>query len=416
MSHLEERKEKICLNCGTQLYGRYCHVCGQENVEPKETVWHLVNHFFEDITHFDGKFFSTGKYLLTKPGFLSLEYINGRRASYLNPIRMYVFTSAIFFLLFFSLTNADNVMKIDEQPGKEKKESVADWEKEKTELLKQLEQARLNKDADSSDVVKDIYNTNFKINAAKKFYSDTTTRKFSSEEIALLLVRAGLDSIRAKGVPDSVANAVDHKIAKKDSSKSENNWFLDDRDSKFGSPEAYDSAQEKLPVNKRDGWAKRIFKRKLVAVNNEVKKDRKGYVEHFKERFFHSFPKILFVSLPFFALILKLVYIRRKQFYYTSHGIFTIHLYCATFILLLVMILLGQLQHLASWKWLQTVVTILDIGLWIYIFLYLYKAMRKFYAQGRFKTILKYLVVCLLALIVNVLLLAIFILISAISV
>ncbi len=120
MSHLKERKEKTCLNCQTSpLYGRYCHVCGQQNLEPKETVWHLVQHFFEDITHFDGKFFSTVKYLLKRPGFLSSEYMIGRRASYLNPIRMYVFTSAIFFLILFSLKSPErmNVSFISDNRG-----------------------------------------------------------------------------------------------------------------------------------------------------------------------------------------------------------------------------------------------------------------------------------------------------------
>ena len=101
MSHRPERKEKDCLNCGTTVQGRYCHVCGQENVEPKETFFGMVTHFFNDITHFDGKFFTTLKDLLFKPGFLSAEYMKGRRMSYLNPVRMYVFTSAIFFLIFF---------------------------------------------------------------------------------------------------------------------------------------------------------------------------------------------------------------------------------------------------------------------------------------------------------------------------
>lgn len=91
------------MNCNTDLYGNYCHTCGQENIEPKETFLSLVTHFFYDITHFDGKFFSTLKYLALKPGFLSKEYIRGRRVSYLHPIRMYVFTSAIFFIIFFSM-------------------------------------------------------------------------------------------------------------------------------------------------------------------------------------------------------------------------------------------------------------------------------------------------------------------------
>lgn len=97
MSHLKERQQKNCLNCNTEVQGRYCQNCGQENIEPKETVWHLIAHFFQDITHFDGKFFSTVKYLVIRPGFLSREYMVGRRASYVNPIRMYIFTSAFSF-------------------------------------------------------------------------------------------------------------------------------------------------------------------------------------------------------------------------------------------------------------------------------------------------------------------------------
>jgi hypothetical protein len=103
VSHLDERKQKNCLNCNAQVQGKYCHICGQENIEPEENVWHLVTHFFNDITHFDGKFFSTLKLLILKPGFLPAEYKMGRRASYLNPIRMYLFTSFVFFLVFFSL-------------------------------------------------------------------------------------------------------------------------------------------------------------------------------------------------------------------------------------------------------------------------------------------------------------------------
>ena len=99
MSHSKQRSEKVCLNCGAQLYDRYCHKCGQENVEPKQSLWHLIVHFFNDVTHFDGKFFSTMKLLLAKPGFLSKEWVAGRRASYLDPVRMYIFISTVFFIV-----------------------------------------------------------------------------------------------------------------------------------------------------------------------------------------------------------------------------------------------------------------------------------------------------------------------------
>jgi hypothetical protein len=62
----------------------------------------MVTHFLEDIFHFDSKFFATTKYLFTRPGFLSKEYSVGKRASYFHPIRMYLFTSALFFFVFFA--------------------------------------------------------------------------------------------------------------------------------------------------------------------------------------------------------------------------------------------------------------------------------------------------------------------------
>ena len=134
MSHSKERNEKVCLNCGAALSGRYCHICGQENTEPKETVWSLVSHFFNDITHFDGKFFSTVKYLITKPGFLSAEYLKGRRASYLHPIRMYVFTSAFFFIIFFWLFNPEQMIKGHKDP----KEQLAELTEASTSLKENL--------------------------------------------------------------------------------------------------------------------------------------------------------------------------------------------------------------------------------------------------------------------------------------
>src|SRR5215203_1483352 len=93
VSHQPERKEKDCLNCGATVIGRYCHICGQENVVTKESFWSLTKHFVYDILHFDSKFFDTLKYIFTKPGLVQKEYIKGRRASFLHPIRMYLFTS-----------------------------------------------------------------------------------------------------------------------------------------------------------------------------------------------------------------------------------------------------------------------------------------------------------------------------------
>jgi hypothetical protein len=130
VSHQPERKEKDCLNCGTIVQGRFCHVCGQENLVFKENFWSLSMHFISDILHFDGKFFRTIKDLFARPGFVPKEYINGKRVRYLDPIRMYLFTSAVFFIIFFYM-KADQLGSINQPLSKNQRTAVTlDLEKE----------------------------------------------------------------------------------------------------------------------------------------------------------------------------------------------------------------------------------------------------------------------------------------------
>lgn len=397
MSHLKERKEKVCLNCHTALIGRYCHVCGQENLEPKETVWHLVQHFFNDITHFDGKFFSTVKYLLKRPGFLSKEYMNGRRASYLNPIRMYVFTSAIFFVIFFSMQKPGDIVK--ESPDTEVKKTLPQLEKMKKD--REAELAKTTDGDDQKDLKKQIAKLDLQTGAIIKKYGDTTTLTFSKKDREVIL---------AQSIGKMEYNALDN-----DTTQGLEVFGL--QGSLYPSVAAYDSSERALPDSLRDGWLKRTIMHKLIVANDEFRRDKKGYYERFGENLLHSFPKILFVSLPFFALILNILYFRRKKtFYYVSHGIFTIHVYCATFLLSLAIMLLTKLKGVVDMRWFSVLSGVAIFLMILYLCIYLYKAMRGFYGQGRFKTFVKYCLVCLLAFIVNTFLLVLFVLISAISI
>lgn len=97
----KEREEKLCLNCSTVLHGRFCHVCGQENIEQREPIWVIMLSFIESITFFNSKFFETLIPFIFKPGFLTNEYNLGKRNRYLNPVKMYFFLSFLFFLVFY---------------------------------------------------------------------------------------------------------------------------------------------------------------------------------------------------------------------------------------------------------------------------------------------------------------------------
>jgi hypothetical protein len=86
-----------CQNCGEPLSGPYCSKCGQHDVDYNRSFLHIVEDGLEGLMHFDGKFFRSARYTFTRPGFLTTEFIAGRRASYANPVRFYVFASFLFF-------------------------------------------------------------------------------------------------------------------------------------------------------------------------------------------------------------------------------------------------------------------------------------------------------------------------------
>jgi hypothetical protein len=412
VSHLKERKEKNCLNCQATVIGRYCHICGQENLEPKETVWHLVQHFFNDITHFDGKFFATVKFLLRKPGFLSAEYVAGRRASYLNPIRMYVFTSAFFFIILYSLKSPEEMLKPAATKVNERVRGLTELLKKDTTDEKELARTV---DEDDKDELRDaISKLSMEMAVIKKTYGDTTTRKFTDQELTSFYVTALTDSAQEDGLPPEAKKRIQAAMRVSQNPVSGSNLFGLNQ-GRFKTVQEYDSSQQVLPDSLRDGWFKMRLMRKLIYAQEEYIRDKQRYTEKFLENMLHSFPKILFWSLPFFALILNVLYVRRKkQFYYVDHGIFTIHVYCATFLLLLIGMLLGVLSGWVNWKWLRILTDILDFVLGLYILIYLYKAMRGFYKQGRFKTFVKYFITCSLAFVINLILLVIFLVISAI--
>jgi len=98
MSHKKYRAESDCLNCGAEVIDKFCHRCGQENVDTRENFFHLVGHFISDYLHFDSKFFRSLIPLFSKPGFLTRQYWEGKRVRYIHPLRLFFFVTIIFMI------------------------------------------------------------------------------------------------------------------------------------------------------------------------------------------------------------------------------------------------------------------------------------------------------------------------------
>jgi hypothetical protein len=88
-----------CDNCGAAVPGKYCSHCGQRFEHAIHSVLHFTREATEDLTHADSRLWSTLIALLFKPGFLTREFLSGRRVRYLPPLRLYLVLSVLFFLV-----------------------------------------------------------------------------------------------------------------------------------------------------------------------------------------------------------------------------------------------------------------------------------------------------------------------------
>ncbi|HEY0767236.1 MAG TPA: DUF3667 domain-containing protein [Steroidobacteraceae bacterium] len=102
-----------CTNCAAPVPGRYCGACGQRLEPPLHSLWHLLQVATEDLTHADSRLWRTLAALLFKPGYLTAEFLAGRRARYLPPVRLYLVLSVAFFLFAAATQPKLVVLKID---------------------------------------------------------------------------------------------------------------------------------------------------------------------------------------------------------------------------------------------------------------------------------------------------------------
>ena len=326
MSSHHIRHDKTCLNCGKIVEERFCTHCGQENLEPKESVGHLISHFFEDLTHFDGKFFTTVKDLILRPGFLTREYVAGRRMTYLNPIRMYIFISAMFFIALFAGSEEKS------EPQDDFTHAVNSYRQHLADSLRSVQTDSLHK------AFNDTLATRL----------DTSRVKSHDESLSLRYTSDGTVSI--------------HIV-----------------ENKYNTLREYDSVQRTLPDSARVHGMMRWILR-----NNVKQKQKHGgrSILHLEVDIRHDIPKIMFVLLPLFALYVGWFY-DRKKYYYVNHAIFSVHFHSFAFLLFLFFLLLNWL---IPGDWVGLALTCVAP---VPLFIYLVAALRGMYGQTLGRSLVK---------------------------
>jgi hypothetical protein len=86
-----------CENCGAPLYGKYCYACGQPTQGLVRHFGSVMSDVADSILNVDERLFRTLGPLYLRPGKLTLDYFEGKRARYVTPFRLVFFLAIVAF-------------------------------------------------------------------------------------------------------------------------------------------------------------------------------------------------------------------------------------------------------------------------------------------------------------------------------
>lgn len=330
-----------CLNCGTLLQGPFCHYCGQPDKRLIRFFPVLVREFFEDFLELDSRFTRTMKPLLFKPGRLTRDYLDGRRFRYTPPMRLFIFSSMLFFILAATLAsdaievgnvsfNGDPEMAVDTLSQLENVEGLSEEQREEVrEAIAQQKAAaeawQENRASPEPDRPATPEQNDF-------------TFKFNDEEWD-----KETNPLIIPGMPDSF-----------------NRWINDE-------------------IEKSPQKAEEIEENPNLIV----------------DKIFELLPATMFIMLPIVALLFKFWYLFARK-YYVEHLIHALHNHTFLFVVLTITLLNNALIEWrdpegasAFWQGM----TWLNTAIYIWIPIYLLISLRTVYRQNWFLTVCKYCVI-----------------------
>lgn len=376
------RKTNSCLNCGFTLdkVYNYCPNCGQGNHDDNVSFGTLVGDFFSTYFAIDSKFGKTVKPFFIKPGYLTNQYTSGKRATYAHPIRLYLIVSIFyFFMVTLAATdlanenNEDSAIKTTDQfdllNGVENLSDTTG--RQIAKALTGRERSLLKRELDEKD-----------LQELRRFLStvDTTSqvriRRAVGDSIADSLYIFKPDSLYALKMKKDAALK---KVKAKDD---EDDFIVSridtdkvkqlDKDYELSDQQIYDS----LELGELDYFDKRM----AIQTIRVTRADKEQIISYIVK----NFPLMMLVLIPIFALILKLLYIRRNQLY-IKHLVHALHLHTyayfvyGLFILFTVFVITNEEAG-----------EILNIIGFLIVTIYAFVSFLKVYKQHWFKTLIKF--------------------------
>ncbi len=352
-----------CLNCGhvIDISDKYCPNCGQANSTKKLVLKDFLDEFLSNAFNYDSKLLKTLSTMLIRPGTITKDYIRGKRVTYTNPFR-FLFSLAFLYLLMVSYDS--NLSELNDLGLNEKIQKTGP-----------MSFSFDDDDENSAD--------------------STNVEEETKQAIQQLDSLENLRNVPIPGIQnlDSLQSIIETGMdwaAKKDSMMLANpkayfqeleKWEADNLMGKMeffftylqkDSIKTFEEAQQKYEVDNslNTRMAFNGSKSALKVITQPGS---------WLENTIAKLPFVVFFFLPVFAVFILLAYIRKK-YTYTDHLIFSFHNQSILFILLILSWIIDSIFN-TSTAWIAF--TVFSV--------YLFQAMRRFYGQGVFKTIIKYL-------------------------
>ncbi|NMP29984.1 DUF3667 domain-containing protein [Thalassotalea sp. M1531] len=369
----ESENVVICENCHAQVNGMYCSQCGQSVESTLKYFWTVILHLLDDIFSFDSRANRTLIPLVFRPGFLTKEYIAGRRVHYVPPLRLYLFISIVFFISLQYFIDTEEASNFKSNANNA---DVIQQIETKLTTIDHLIETSPNEQASSLRKQKQQLE-HIKADIAQN--EDDNLSSLASQLAQLSLDESLHDQPMQKEKYDKLKKQLE--LARNAEKKAKPKGFTigNNKDGSFTLPFLSDSENIKLG---------KIVDGLETKANKAFFEDPKKLVE----AVIGKMPQIMFVLMPLFAVLLKVMFIFSKRLY-LEH--LTVALHSHSFIFF--SILLAELSGLArkflfdnSYETAGDLFNVIQMCIFIWIPVYLFLMQKRVYQQGTLLTTVKY--------------------------
>jgi hypothetical protein len=317
----------VCLNCGAPMLGPFCCSCGQDTKTLVRNFSALAADFFDAVFNLDSRFFHTIGPLLFQPGFLTMEYLAGRRARYVSPVRLYFVISLVTFL-FAQWTSPDIANE---------KEELAEKQKPNPNV------------------------------ATKRFVDPEDDPADPASDGGTLAEPKGDRFGIQIGNADALGNR-EHSISI--------------------NGKAWDAVKNPIVVEWLPAFGNRALNRVSQRVDANVARVAKD-PNILKSALLSSMPTALLLLLPLFALVLKLLYVFTRKIY-MEHLLAALHVHAFVCLAVFVTLILNLIQSNISEGFIATVLSYAFWGFVFWVPLYIFLLQKRVYQQSWKLTFVKF--------------------------